>query len=87
MRRGAQQHLALGERLGNQAEFVVFEITQTAVDQLAAPLAGGGREIVLLNQHDRQTAPGSVARDAATVDAAADDQQVNRIGCRNGGVR
>jgi hypothetical protein len=37
MRRGAQQHFALGQRLGHQPEFVVLEIAQAAVDQLGAP--------------------------------------------------
>ena len=76
MRRGAQQHFALGERRSHQAKLVVLQITQAAVDQLRRRRRGGGREIVLFQQHDPQAASGGVARDAGSVDAAADDCQV-----------
>ena len=36
VRRASEQHLALGERFGDQAKFVVLEIAQAAVDELAA---------------------------------------------------
>ncbi len=76
VRRLREQHLALGERLGDQPEFVVLEIAQSAVDQLGAPLRGCRGEIVLLDQQRREPAPGSVARHAGTVDATPDDQEI-----------
>lgn len=36
MRRLGQQHLALGQCLADQSEFVVFQITQPAMNELAA---------------------------------------------------
>ena len=72
----AQQHFALGERLGNQPELVVLEIAQAAVDQLGAPLRGGRREVVLLGQQHREAAARGIARDAGAVDAAADDEEI-----------
>ena len=71
-----QQHLALGERLGDQAELVLLEVAQAAVDQLGGRRRGRAGEIAALDQQHRQAAAGGVARDAGAVDAAADDQQV-----------
>jgi len=38
MRRRLQQDLTLGERLGDESEFVIFEIAQAAVDLFRAML-------------------------------------------------
>ena len=73
-----QQHLALEQRLAHQPELVIFEIAQAAMDQLGGGRRGAAGEVVLLAQADRQAAPGRVARDAAAVDAAADDQRGRR---------
>ena len=45
---------------------------------------GGLRQIALLGQSDRKSAPGRVAGDARPIDAATDDEQVDRG--RNGGI-
>ena len=79
VRRRAQQDLALDQRLAHQTELVVLQITQTAVDQLAAGRGGVAREVVLLAQQDGQPATHGVARDARAVDSAADDQEVDRL--------
>ena len=76
VRREPEQHLALGQRLGDQAELVVLQIAQAAVDQLGAPRRGVRGEIVLLDQQHLEAAAGGVARDAGAVDAAADDGEV-----------
>ena len=70
------QHLALAQRLAHQAEIVVFEIAQAAVDQPGRARRGAAREIAHLAQIDRKAAAGGVARDAAAIDAAADDGEV-----------
>jgi hypothetical protein len=76
-----EQHLALDQRLTHQAELVVLEIAQAAVDQLAAARAGTLAEIALLAQEHFQAAAGRVARDPGTVHAAADHQDVDpRLG-------
>ena len=73
VRRGAQQHFALTERFTHQPEFVLFEVTQPAVDQLAAGGRGVLREIVLFAQQHFEAATGCVAGYAGAVDAAAYD--------------
>ncbi len=87
VRRALQQHLALGKRFAHQRELVVLEITQAAVDQLGRRRRGVRREVVLLAQHDVRAAPGQVARDAATVDAAADDEHVAVMAAFAGSAR
>ena len=42
-------------------------------------LVKNGPQVVLLAQHDREPAPGGVARDAGTIDSAADDQQIDGL--------
>src|SRR5690606_9476473 len=79
VRRDAQQNLALDQRLAHQSEFAVFEIAQPAVDQLARRRGGVVGEIVLFAQHDLEAAAGGVAGDAGAVDAAADDQEIDRF--------
>ena len=74
MRRGTQQHFALGERFAHQTEFVLLKITQTAMHQFAAGRRGVLREIVLLAQQDFEATAGGVACDAGAVDAAAYNQ-------------
>ena len=76
MGRGLQQHLALAQGLGHEAEFVGLEIAKPAMDQLGAGGRGMGGKIVLLAQGHRQAAPGGVAGDARAVDPAADDKQI-----------
>ena len=79
VRRGAPQHLAFAERLAHEAELVMFEIAQPAVDQLRGTRGRAARQIVLLAKVDAQAPPRGVARDAAAVDAAADDRDVEEV--------
>ena len=69
-----QQHLALDQGFADQAEFVIFQIAQAPVDQLARPGRRALRQVVLFAQHDFQTPARRVARHARAVDAAADDR-------------
>jgi hypothetical protein len=46
------------------------------VDQAGRAAAGAGREVPLLDKGDRKPAQGSVAGDAGTRNAAADDRDV-----------
>ncbi len=48
-----QQHFTLGQRLTDQAELVVFQITQATVDQLRAGGGGGTGEILRFQHQDR----------------------------------
>src|SRR5262249_56035732 len=74
--RGPERPGALRERCGPQAKFILLQVTQPAVDQLAAGRAGVHAEIVLFHEEDGESPPGGVACDAHAVDAAADDQQI-----------
>ena len=79
VRRDAPQHLALGQRLAHQPEIVVLEVAQAAVDQLGGARRGAAGEVAHLAQEHGQAAAGSVAGDAAAVDAATDDGQVEDL--------
>ena len=76
MRRHPQQNFTLAQRRVHEAERAVLQIAQAAMDQLRRRRRRAGRKVVLLDQHDLQPAPGSVARDAGAVDAAADDSEI-----------
>ena len=82
MRRNLQEPLALTQALGYQAEFVVFEVAQTPMNQLAAPLRRGPGEIAHFSQAHGEAAPRCVARDARAVDAAADYKKVKAVHAR-----
>ena len=73
-----EQHLALDQRLAHQPELVVFEIAQAAMDQLARARRGALRQIVLLAEDHGEAAARGIARDAGAVDAAADDEKIDR---------
>ena len=85
MGRDTQQYLALGERLRNKAKLVLFQITQPAVDQLAAGGTGVRSDIVFFHEQHGESAPGSIARDPRAVDASPYDQQIDAVGygCRH----
>ena len=76
VRRHPPHDLPLGERFADEPELVVLEIAQPAVQQLRRGRGRRAREVALFAEIDRQAAPGCVARDAAAVDASADDRDV-----------
>src|SRR5712692_2730856 len=76
VRRSAQQDLTLGERFGDQPEFVVFEVAQPAVNELGAPRRGMRREVVFLDEQHLESASRGVARDTRSVDSTAGDGEV-----------
>ena len=75
MGRHTEQDLPLRQRLFHQPEFVMFEIAQAAVDQLAGVGRGGRGEIARPNSATFSPAR-RICRDADPVDAAADDDQI-----------
>ena len=74
----AQEHRALAQGLAHEAEVAVLQVAQPAVDQLGAGRGGVRGQIILFAQQHVEAAPRRVSRDAGTVDAAADDEQVDR---------
>src|SRR5262245_3644690 len=79
MRRGFEQHFAFAQGFAHQPELVVFEVTQSTVDQLGAGGRGRAGEIASLHGGHRKAAPGGVARDADPVDPATDDEEIAHI--------
>ena len=55
--RDAQQHLALGQRLAHQAELVLFQVAQPAMDQLGGGGGGGAAEVAALHQQTERPRP------------------------------
>ena len=78
MRRDAKQHFPFSQRLPHEAEFVIFEIAQPAMNELARRRRCRAGKIALLAEHHRKAAPGGVARDPGAIDAAADDEEIDR---------
>ena len=76
MGRDLPEDFALDQRLADQAELVIFEIAQAAMHELGRPGRCPARQIIHFTKENRISAPGRVARDAAAVDAAADDREV-----------
>ena len=70
------ERLALAQRLAHEPEVEQLEVAQAAVDELGGARGGGGGEIALLDQRDRQPAQRQVARGAGAGHAAADDDDV-----------
>ena len=76
MRHRAQQDLALDQRLAYQTDLEIFKVTQPAVKQLGRGRGCRRGKVVHLGQPHRKAAPRSVPRDAAAIDAAADDKEI-----------
>src|SRR4051794_1325538 len=76
VRRVADQHLALDQRLADQPERVDLEIAQAAVDQLGRFGRRARGQVVLLDQQPREAAARRVARDPYAVDAAPDNGEI-----------
>src|SRR5262245_34840936 len=72
-----EQDLPLSQRLANQAELVIFEIAQAAVNVFAGSRACALCEIALLAQDHAKTPAGGIARDSSPVDPSADDQKID----------
>ena len=75
-----EQHLALLQRLAHQPELVMFEVAQAAMDQLGRGRGGGAGEIVHLAETDLQPTADGIAGDTGAIDAAANDEQIERLG-------
>ena len=74
--RDAPEDLALDQRLADQPELVIFEIAQAAMHQLGRPGRRPARQIVHFAQENRVAAAHRVARDAAAVNTASNDGEV-----------
>ena len=78
MRRDPEQPFALDQRLAHQAKLEILQITQAAVNQLAARRRRVMSQARLLDEQYAQPPTGRVAGDSGPVDAAADDEEIER---------
>ena len=76
MRRDSKQCLSLPDRLVNEVQLPVLEISNPAVNEPRGTARRPAREVIALDQGDLEPAHGRVPRHAATGNPAADDQQV-----------
>ncbi len=76
MRRDPPQHFALHQRFANEPELEIFQITQTAMDELGRRRRSAAGEIVLFAEVDGKAPPSGVAGDPAAVDAASNDGEI-----------
>ena len=81
------QHLALHQRLTHQPEFIMFQIAQAAMNELGGARRGAACQIVHLGQPDGEAPPHRIACNAAAIDAAADDENVELFFLRHGNPR
>jgi hypothetical protein len=76
MWREPKQMASLGAGLEDEVELSVLEIANAAVNQARGSARRAAREIVLLDERHGEAAQCCVARNAASRDAAADDEKV-----------
>ena len=77
--RDAQQGRALRERLPDQAESELLEVSEPTVDELGGATAGAHRQVVALDQRRPQTARGGVQERPDTRDATTHDEHVELV--------
>src|SRR5208283_3963044 len=77
MRRGVMaQAFALAQRMIDEAELPLRQVSEAAVNQLRGTRGSRAGEITGLHQRDAESAQRRIARDRGAVDAAADDAQI-----------
>ena len=76
MRCRSQETLAFLQRLTDQFEFIIFEITQAAVNKFGRGRRGMRRQIVLFDEQYRRAAYRCIARNCRPVNTAADDEKI-----------
>src|SRR2546430_6483960 len=88
VRGDSPKDFALDQGLADQTKLVIFEIAQAAMHQLGRPGRRPARQIIHFTEENRIAPARRVARDAAAVDAAPDNREVeNPIQRRFPGVR
>ena len=80
MRRRRHEAPSLAQPLEHQRQIAVLQVAQAAVDQLRRVAGGLAGEVAGVDQRHREAAQGRVARDRRAGRAAADDEEVERLG-------
>src|SRR5712671_6106967 len=70
------EDFALDQGLADQTKLVIFEIAQSAMHELGRPGRRPARQIIHFTQENRVTPARRIARDAAAIDAAPNDGEV-----------
>ncbi len=76
----AHQQVTFPQCLPDQLEVALFQVAETAVNELGRPRRGARRQVPGLDKADPQATRRRVKRGARPGDAAADDQHVDRPG-------
>src|SRR5947208_19822 len=74
------QAATLANPFENEPHLAVLEIAESAVDELRGATRRPRGEVRVLDERRREAPHGGVARDARAVDAAADHEEVERLG-------
>ena len=74
--RDLPEDFALDQRLAHQPELVIFEIAQAAMHELGRPGRRPAGQVIHFAQENRIAPARRIARDAAAIDAAANDGEV-----------
>ena len=73
------EDFALDQRFADQPELVIFEIAQAAMHQFRRPRRGAAGQVVHFTKENRVSPAGRIAGDAAAIDAAANDREVENL--------
>jgi hypothetical protein len=71
------EDFTLDQCFADEPEFVMFEIAEPAMDQLGRPGRGTACQIILLAEIDGQATARRVPRNAAAVNAATDNGNID----------
>jgi len=76
VRSNAVEHGPFAQAFKYQSKFIMFEVTQSAMDEFRRPTAGAGGKIILLQQKDLQSPHGGIAGHSGPVDPPTDNNEV-----------
>jgi hypothetical protein len=76
---GLQESVPLADRETNESDFVVLEISETAVDQTGGLSARAAREVSAIDERSEEAPARCLPRDPGADDAAPDDEDVEQV--------
>ncbi len=77
MRGVGQEAISLHERLPDESDFSVFEVTNTTVDHVRRRRRSSRTKVVLLDKYDLDSLQGEVAEGGNAVDATTNDENLS----------
>ncbi len=79
VRRQIHENSSLADRLEDERDFVLLEIPESAMNELARARTRSKSEVVHLDEDDGEPAPSSIARNAGAIDSTPHDQQIDVV--------